>query len=208
LLLRLSGAGAILSAGLSLAWPFRAASESLAQSSAPPAVAAPDLALRADAVQVAFQAPGQTAPTVKIVQSPKRQAAKAVAPAPTTQMAPAAKFAGEPPELPSHFTAIEQSANPLRRTMVAPSPPQFREHSLVDGDTLQRLAQRYLGDANRWPEIQVANSRLLANPDVLPIGKTIRIPPRSRLVESTSTSFDAPKPLPARPISEPAPQSD
>jgi nucleoid-associated protein YgaU len=193
---------------MSLAWPFRAQLAPLAQSQAPAAAATPDISLRADAVQVAFQAPGQTAPPVKIVQSPKRQVAKAIAPAPVTRIAPAEKLAAEPPELPSHFTAIEQAANPLRKTVIAPLPPQFREHCLVDGDTLQRLAQRYLGDANRWPEIQVANARLLANPDVLPIGKTIRIPPRSRMVESTSASLDAPKPLPARPISEPAPPGD
>jgi hypothetical protein len=79
----------------------------------------------------------------------------------------------------------------------------WREHCLVDGDTLQRLAQRFLGDASRWPEILVANAKLLSNPDVLPIGKTIRIPARTKNVATANVSLGRPKQLPPQPITEP-----
>ena len=54
---------------------------------------------------------------------------------------------------------------------------RVRTHKIVDGDTLPALAERYLGDANRYREIYAANRDLLPSPDILPIGVTLRIPP-------------------------------
>ncbi len=51
-----------------------------------------------------------------------------------------------------------------------------RIHTIVDGDTLERLAQRYLGDARREGEIFAANRGVLSDPELLPIGATIVIP--------------------------------
>jgi nucleoid-associated protein YgaU len=53
-----------------------------------------------------------------------------------------------------------------------------RTHKVVDGDTLVRLAERYLGSGNRYREILEANRDVLPNPDILPIGVVLRIPPR------------------------------
>jgi len=53
-----------------------------------------------------------------------------------------------------------------------------RTHRIVDGDTLAELARRYLGDAARANEIFEANRDVLETPDVLPIGRKLRIPPR------------------------------
>ena len=53
-----------------------------------------------------------------------------------------------------------------------------RWHTLEDGDTLAELAVRYLGDAGRWQEIYDANRDVLLEPDVLPLGRRLRIPPR------------------------------
>jgi len=54
-------------------------------------------------------------------------------------------------------------------------------HKIVDGDTLRALAERYLGAADRWPEIFDANRELLSSPELLPIGGTlaIRVPRRA-----------------------------
>ncbi len=52
------------------------------------------------------------------------------------------------------------------------------KHKIVDGDTLSVLASRYLGDAMRSVDIFDYNRDLLASPELLPIGKDIRIPPR------------------------------
>ncbi len=53
-----------------------------------------------------------------------------------------------------------------------------RTHTIVDGDTLTDLARRYLGAADRYLEIYQWNSDVLTHPDVLPIGRLLRIPPR------------------------------
>jgi nucleoid-associated protein YgaU len=214
MILRLSGAGAIVSAGLSLAWPFRAASDPVASPSKAEAVAALTPIPRPEAAQVVFQSPGQTAPSVKVVQSPKRLPRTAPAEPPAPRALPVATLSAEPPELPSHFTAIERAGNlagkPVASTESGGTSAQIpvREHCLVDGDTLQRLAQRYLGDGHRWPEIQSANASLLTNPEVLPIGKTIRLPPRTAALGVANASRDVLKPLPLRPITEPGVASD
>ena len=60
-----------------------------------------------------------------------------------------------------------------------------RTHKIVDGDTLADLAERYLGDADRYLEIYEANRDLLPSPGVLPIGVEIRLPTRGELVPSS-----------------------
>lgn len=44
------------------------------------------------------------------------------------------------------------------------------------GDTLSKLALRHLGDADRWPEIQVLNQGRIADPDEIDIGWVLRLP--------------------------------
>jgi nucleoid-associated protein YgaU len=86
---------------------------------------------------------------------------------------------------PSMRTASYQSsAN--RPPPPPPEPPRLRPerkpettymlHRIVDGDTLSRLAQRYLGSSKRFLEIYEANRDRLQSPDLLPIGLELRIP--------------------------------
>lgn len=60
-----------------------------------------------------------------------------------------------------------------------PDQPAVRTHKIVDGDTLSRLAQRYLGSADRYQQIYEANRDVLRSPDLLPIGKVLRLPDRA-----------------------------
>lgn len=53
-----------------------------------------------------------------------------------------------------------------------------RTHRVTDGDSLQALAERYLGSADRYLEIYEANRDVLTSPQLLPIGAELRIPPR------------------------------
>ncbi|MCA9167411.1 MAG: LysM peptidoglycan-binding domain-containing protein [Planctomycetales bacterium] len=53
-----------------------------------------------------------------------------------------------------------------------------RVHRINDGDTLKRLAARYLGDESRYSEIFAANRDILVRPDLLPIGQSLKIPVR------------------------------
>jgi hypothetical protein len=64
------------------------------------------------------------------------------------------------------------------RTAQAGAP--LRDHVVVDGDTLQRLAERYLGAASRAAEIRELNANLIGVGDELPINAVLRIPPADR----------------------------
>ena len=57
-------------------------------------------------------------------------------------------------------------------------------HTVVDGDTLTALAARYLGSEERYLEIYELNRDLLSSPDLLPIGRALKIPARQRAVAS------------------------
>ena len=51
-----------------------------------------------------------------------------------------------------------------------------RYHRIQDGDTLRTLAEHYLGDADLAASIYDANRSILASPDLLPLGRQLRIP--------------------------------
>ena len=55
-------------------------------------------------------------------------------------------------------------------------PAAKRTHTIKDGDTLLKLAQRYLGDSQRWRELYEANRNRIADPQLLPIGVVVEIP--------------------------------
>jgi nucleoid-associated protein YgaU len=63
-----------------------------------------------------------------------------------------------------------------------------RTHIVVDGDSLERLAERYLDDPQRASEIYGANRELLTSPDLLPIGVELTIPSRNSVPTFDSTS--------------------
>lgn len=48
-------------------------------------------------------------------------------------------------------------------------------HRIVDGDTLEQLAEKYLGASNRASDIYRENQRILPAPDLLPIGAELLI---------------------------------
>ncbi len=49
-------------------------------------------------------------------------------------------------------------------------------HRVADGDTLESLAERYLGTSARADEILAANRESLSDPKLLPIGIELKIP--------------------------------
>jgi nucleoid-associated protein YgaU len=65
--------------------------------------------------------------------------------------------------------------------IAAPADHTARTHRIVDGDTLAALAQRYLGSTARAREIYDANRDVLSDPDLLPIGVELKLPPRAGL---------------------------
>jgi len=67
-------------------------------------------------------------------------------------------------------------------SLPAPSPPPVvsrptvRKHRIADGDSLELLALRYLGDKDRASEIAALNRDVFSDPDLLPIGREINLP--------------------------------
>ena len=80
--------------------------------------------------------------------------------------------------------------------------PDTKKHRVVDGDSLMGLAQRYLGDRNRYVEIFKANRQVLASPDILPIGVELVIPTGAELTRVAPDR--APSGAPATGAEQPA----
>jgi nucleoid-associated protein YgaU len=81
----------------------------------------------------------------------------------------APKYPEASPTASSRWGASMEMMLPLKETA--------RTHRIVDGDTLEELAQRYLGSADRAREIFDANRDVLADPKLLPIGAELKMPP-------------------------------
>lgn len=74
-------------------------------------------------------------------------------------------------------TTLSVGGAPLGDAAAAdPAAPAFRIHVVHNGDTLERLAERYLGDAGRSLELFDLNRDVLENPHLLPIGAQLHIP--------------------------------
>ncbi len=69
-------------------------------------------------------------------------------------------------------------ATPPWSALNQPEPVESRTHIVSDGDSLERLASRYLSDPRRGNEIYELNRDVLSSPDMLPIGVELRIPDR------------------------------
>ncbi|WDI42708.1 LysM peptidoglycan-binding domain-containing protein [Bremerella sp. P1] len=97
------------------------------------------------------------------------------------------------PELPE--TQVQQQFTPLPRI----APPSHgasnsgsaitREHRVRDGDSLESIAEKYLGDPLLADTIFRANRSQLDNPELLPIGITLAIP-SSAIVEEAAPEID------------------
>lgn len=74
---------------------------------------------------------------------------------------------------------------------VGPAGSASRVHRIRDGDTLTKLAERYLGRGDRYLEIFDLNREVLASPNLLPIGVVLKIPPRDASSGGTSRQWPA-----------------
>lgn len=55
-------------------------------------------------------------------------------------------------------------------------PAAYRQYTIRQDDRLWDIAKKFLKKGYRYPEIVKLNRGIIKNPDVLPVGKTIRIP--------------------------------
>lgn len=173
---KLIAAGAVLTVGFGLAWPLRRKAE--------PVVAAPPSPATATAtVAAAFLT---LSGSVDLdAASPLANSSAAALPAvaesavgPTRD--PFATAATPPNAVPAAEPALTE---PLYSTVAGiveggdDRPQGERIHVISNGDTLERLAKRYLGDDSRAIEIFDLNQDVMPNPHLLEIGVELRIPP-------------------------------
>ncbi len=81
-------------------------------------------------------------------------------------------YVGDNAEWSSKTVTDKPVAAPVANEKPAPAPK--KTHTVVEGDTLWAIAERYLGDGNRFPELAQANG--IANPDLINVGQVITIP--------------------------------
>ena len=85
------------------------------------------------------------------------------------------------PRLPSNFESaaieVHRPITPRQQPVEQPRVEQpVRQHIVVDGDTLENLAARFLGERERYLEIFEINQDVLAAPRPLPLGIKLKIP--------------------------------
>jgi nucleoid-associated protein YgaU len=87
-----------------------------------------------------------------------------------------------PPELATDYQSLEDSVSAPTRTFnevpVENGRTKPLTHTIRDGDSLEDIANRYLGVADRWQELLDANADVLTSRDLLPVNTVIKIPKR------------------------------
>lgn len=78
------------------------------------------------------------------------------------------------PSLPPPLLPADPTPGPTPGPTAGPTPSPTQDYVVQAGDTLSRIAQRLLGDASRWPEIQQLNH--LADPNVIHVDEHLTIP--------------------------------
>jgi nucleoid-associated protein YgaU len=181
----------VLAVGLCAALPFR--------QPPPPAMRAPsrlssvDLTLRISDVTLQASPTEDRSPAVDLesASAAVRRSEGVVAIPIAVQQSVRLDNLAPPPDLPVSFepqgealtpavpssVAEADSSGPVRAAAKRANRP--RSYRLRDGDTLESLAERFLGTRQRAGEILEANRAKLLRPDLLPVGTTITIPPRS-----------------------------
>ena len=76
--------------------------------------------------------------------------------------------------LPAPASAAPTSAAAKAKRQEAAAAAQM--YTVKSGDTLSKIAQNLLGDANRYPEIFKANQPMLTDPNMIMVGQVLRIP--------------------------------
>lgn len=191
---KLLGATLVLLIGFGLAWPFHRSNDKpsevpptetpAAEVEPPPPVPQrltgpidlTDLPYGAEstiaAAPIATMSPAETAG------SPSVDAQRFTPhPAPMTPAYPRRRPEAQVHEADAPFERPTNLA-PLRPLVPESPAPEARVHVVHNGDTLGRLAQRYLGNEDRALEIFDLNREVLDNPHLLPIGAQLKLPPK------------------------------
>ena len=180
----------VLAGGIGLAWPFRHASGPERSPGEPPPAPEPQRLTG----PVILPSPTSTAATMASLPPEEQSSGGAASESSLSSASPPVEKRivrrpappPAPPVVPEEFaapdaTGIESNMRPVYQTRrPEPTDEESTEsewvHVIHNGDTLERLARRYLGDAARALEIFDLNRDVLDNPHLLPIGAEIKIP--------------------------------
>ena len=192
---RLLAAAGVLCAGVLAALPFR---QPPSRSAPPPLAPAPiALTLRRDEIVLFASPQPEISPATNLEaiatdsrnqQVPEQpdQAQPARRTFELTNLAPPPPLpitfqpaAASEPSPPGNWRPISREPPPRPRPATASARQQPRTYRLRDGDTLENVAERFLGSTSRAAEIFEANRASLARPDLLPVGTAIVIPAKS-----------------------------
>ncbi|HZS21899.1 MAG TPA: LysM peptidoglycan-binding domain-containing protein, partial [Pseudonocardiaceae bacterium] len=77
-----------------------------------------------------------------------------------------------PPQAPA--APPQAPAAPPQAPAAPPQAPAKRIYTVVSGDTLWAIAERFYGDGSQYPKIASANG--IANPDLIMVGQQLTIP--------------------------------
>jgi len=83
------------------------------------------------------------------------------------------------------FSSVQSGGSSTAPSSTSPSPtttdpfagsPAGRSYTVVQGDSLSKIAKHHYGDANKWRTIYDANKDLIKDPDLIYPGQSFRIP--------------------------------
>jgi nucleoid-associated protein YgaU len=86
-------------------------------------------------------------------------------------------------QTPPETIQVEQDSSPIQRNEVQDTHNEKTESVLISpGDTLYSICEQYYGDGNYYVDLAAYNN--ISNPDIIPIGIRLNIPPLDMLLES------------------------
>lgn len=91
-----------------------------------------------------------------------------------------------PDTAPAKPAIAQAKPKPKSRKTAPESTP--RRHRIAEGDTLTRLAEKYLGSRDRYLDLFQANAEVLFDPRLIPIGVEIVIPDPTTVVAQAAPS--------------------
>ncbi|MFG0329016.1 MAG: LysM peptidoglycan-binding domain-containing protein [Phycisphaerales bacterium] len=77
--------------------------------------------------------------------------------------------------------STEDEADRSEEAPTLPEPPQTTPYTVVSGDTMERIAERWFGDARKW--VLIAQENPFVDPMRLKSGATLRLPPKDARLE-------------------------
>ena len=174
---RYAAIAALLLMGACAALPFARPAPSLREERAAVDTPSARLALPQIAVEAKHEA-SSPVPITAVIPASWHEPTPIVLPpdaAPLPMLSPEPLTRSTPRDTASRILEPDFSAPPPKPTPVVSRPP-LRKHRIADGDSLELIALRYLGDKERAGEIAALNRDVLSDPALLPIGREIAIP--------------------------------